>query len=292
MSPARGRLDALSKDLRSFEDQIRDDMTEIRASLRRIKWALRAAGVLGVIVVVLLVATVLRPLSRQLKQIASKIEQLESQEVVAALSDVAKLRAAIQAETQRIETETHSHISEAVEGSRKLSAELQTDITRLSPNGEAFPDVYSAAKQLAAAVDKAGEKLGPEAQFPALWQKASALDAKLDSARANLEGPDARGRRREFPAIYERANLLETRLANIQQRLTGAAPGHPEPPFPDVFAHAASVDSRLAVVHRKVTGGERGKPEPDFPDLYKQAVSTQKKLKRMSATAPTPPAAQ
>jgi hypothetical protein len=291
MPPARARLEALSKDLKAYEDQIRDDMKEIRASLRRIKWALRIAGILGVLMVVLLVATVVRPLSRQLKQIVGKIEQLENQEVVAALTDVAKLRAAIQAETQRIETETHSHISETVERSRNLSAQLQSDLAKLSPNGEAFPDVYSAARQLETAVEKAGEKLGPEGQFPPLLQKASALNAKLDSALVSVEGPETRGHRKEFPPIYDRASALQARLATAQQRLFGAAPGQPEPPFPDVFANAASLDNRLAAAYRKATGAERGKPEPAFPDLYKQAASTQRKLKKASdAATPVPTA--
>ena len=285
--PARGRLEALSKDLKSFEDQIRDDMREIRASLRRIKWALRVAGILGVSVVVLLVATVVRPLSRQLKQIVGKIEQLENQEVVAALSDIAKLRAAIQAETQRIETETHSNISETAERSRALSAQLQADLVRLSPNGEAFPDVLATARQLEAALAKAGEKMGAEGQFPPLLQKATALNGKLDSALASVEGADAHGRHREFPALFERATYLQSRLAAAQQRWTGAAPGQAEPAFPDLYANATALDSRLSAAYRKTTGAERGKPEPVFPDLYKQAVSTQKKLRR-SAPVPSP----
>jgi len=290
MSAARGRLEALSKDLRSFEDQIRDDMKDIRTSLRRIKWALRIAGIIGVAMVVLLVATVVRPLSRQLKQIVGKIEQLENQEVVAALSDIARLRAAIQAETQRIETDTHAHISEAAERSRLLSAQLQADLARLSPNGESFPDVYGAARKLETTVEKAGEKMGAEGQFPPLLQKATALNAKLDSAIAGVEGPDAHGHRHEFPPLYERATALQSRLATAQQRVTGAPAGQSEPPFPDIFGAATALDARLSAAYRKVTGAERGKAEPAFPDLYKQAVSAQKKLKKASSPPP-PPAA-
>jgi len=166
MSPARARLEGLSKDLKAFEEQIRDDMKEIRLSLKRIKWALRVAGGLSLVAIVIFAATVLGPLSHQLKQIAQKIEQLENQEVVAALTDVARLRAAIQSETQRIELDAHGHISEALERSRKLSTELQADLSRLSPDGNAFPDVYASAKDLAAALERAGEKVGPAAQFP------------------------------------------------------------------------------------------------------------------------------
>ncbi|HVP66169.1 MAG TPA: hypothetical protein VMT17_02785 [Anaeromyxobacteraceae bacterium] len=286
MSPARARLEALSHDLKAFEDQIRDDMKEIRSSLRRIKWALRVAGVLGIAVVVLLVATIVRPLSRQLKQIAGKIDQLENQEVVAALSDVARLRAAIQAETQRIESDTHANISETLDRSHQLSAEIQADLAKLSPNGDAFPEVYKAAKELAAAVDRAGEKLGPAGEFPAVRQKAAALDSRLDAAMAAVDGPEARGRRREFPAVYDKASSLQAKIATAQQRVTGAAPGQPEPPFPDIHASAALVDSRLAAAFRKITGADRGRPEPDFPDLYRQTVSTQKRLKK----AQPPPA--
>jgi len=290
MSPARARLEGLSQDLKSFEEQIRSDMTEIRTSLTRIKWALRAAGGLGLVAIVLFVATVVGPLSRQLKQIALKIEQLESQEIVAALTDVARLRNAIQAETHRIEIEAHAHISESLERSRKLSSELQAGLAKVSPDGQPFPDVHASAIGLSAAIERAGEKLGPEAQFPPVLQKASALDARLDAALARVEGPLTQGRPREFPAVHDRAVLLQGRLEAAQRKLTGAKDGQTEPPFPDVFANAVVVDNRLAAAYRKVTGAERGKPEPEFPDLYRQSVSTQKKLKRPTSGPPSSPA--
>lgn len=280
MSPARARLEGLSQDLKAFEDQIRGDMKEIRTSLRRIKWALRIAGGLSLVAIVLFVATVVGPLSHQLKQIALKIEQLENQEVVAALTDVAKLRAAIQSETQRIEQEAHAHISETLERSTKLNSELQADLAKISPGGEVFPDVHSSAAALSTALERARERLGPDAEFPPLLQKASAVNAKLDSALASVQGPLVHGRAREFPAIFDRAALLEGRLEAAQKKVTGAKEGQAEPAFPEIFANAGAVDSRLATAYRRVTGAERGKPEPDFPDLYRQAVSAQKKAKK------------
>ena len=288
MSPARARLEGLSKDLKAFEEQIRDDMKEIRLSLKRIKWALRVAGGLSLVAIVIFAATVLGPLSHQLKQIAQKIEQLENQEVVAALTDVARLRAAIQSETQRIELDAHGHISEALERSRKLSTELQADLSRLSPDGNAFPDVYASAKDLAAALERAGEKVGPAAQFPPLQQKASAVLARLDSALASVDGPPSQGPR-GFPPLYDRASLLQGRLEAAQKKLTGAGAGQPEPPFPDVFADAVAVDAKLAGAYRKVTGAERGKAEPDFPDLCRQSPAAQKKAKRPPSAAPSSP---
>jgi hypothetical protein len=290
MSPARARLEGLSQDLKAFEEHIRRDMTEIRTSLTRIKWALRVAGALGLVAIVLFVATVVGPLSRQLRQIALKIEELENQEVVAALADVAKLRAAIRSETERIEREAHASISETLERSRRLSSELQAGLAKLSPQGEPLPDVYASALGLSAAIERASEKLGPEAQFPPVLQKASTLDARLDSALARVEGPPKDGHPREFPAVYDQAVLLQGRLDAAQEKVTGAKKGQAEPPFPDVHANAVAVDHRLAVAHRKVTGAERGKPEPEFPDIHRQSVATQKKPKRPVAAPPASPA--
>ncbi|HTP50894.1 MAG TPA: hypothetical protein VMK42_09360 [Anaeromyxobacteraceae bacterium] len=291
MSPARARLEGLSQDLKAFEVQIRNDMKEIRTSLTRIKWALRMAGGLSLIAIVLFVATVVGPLSHQLKQIALKIEQLENQEVVAALTDVAKLRAAIQSETKRIELEAHSDISETLERSHRLNTELQADLAKvLPPNNEPFPEVYSSASGLAAAIGRASEKVGPEGQFPPLLQKAANLNGRLDAALANVEGPSPRGRARDFPAVYDRATALQAKLETAQKRITGAGEGQQEPPFPEVYATALAVDARLAAAYRKTTGAERGKPEPEFPDLYKQAVSTQKKAKKTTASPTSSPA--
>jgi len=288
MSPARARFEGLSQDLKAFEEQIRSDMKEIRTSLTRIKWALRIAGGVSLFAIVLFVATVVGPLSHQLKKIALKIEQLENQEVVAALTDVARLRAAIQLETQRIELEAHSNISETLERSRKLSSDLQADLAKVSPNAEPFPDVYSAANGLAAAIERAGEKLGPEAQFPALLQKASTLNARLDSAFASVDGPPGHGHR-GFPAVYEKAALLQGQIEAAQRKVTGASEGKPAPAFPEIFGNAAAVDNRLAAAYRKVTGAERGNPEPEFPDLYKQSSATQKRLKKPASAPPAAP---
>jgi hypothetical protein len=319
MSSNHDNLATLIEDLAGFEAQIRQDMQDIRASLGRIKWALRAAGVIGVIAIVLLVVTVVRPVSRQLKVIASKVEQLESHDLVAALSDIAKLRDAIQAETRRIEAEAHPRITETLEESRKLTLALQADLSKVSPDGKPFPQIYATAHSLADTLEHARSNVGPEAQFPPLLQTATAIDARLSAALDAVDGADARGhrpgfpnlytparsiaehlrtaqdqvagpaidgRRPDFPAVFAQATVLQGELLVAHERVTGAAPGQKAPPFPDLFAAASSLDGRLAIAHRRVTGVARGQPEPEFPDLSGRSLAGQRAGDSSSTPAP------